>query len=364
MAAPAPFQQHVTFINCSDLAASEHFYGNVLALPLAYQSPGFASFYQVSPGSFLACCLRESRPENDCAGAMPGFICRDVAEVDNWGCRLQEAGVEVTKPPGPGRSSDGKTISSIYNLLAKDPAGYTVEFQAFLDPAWPTALSSSSPAAVAVPADEKCHMPTTWDEWCVLVVDVQRDFYNEPVRAAFPDLPEKVSGLLEAARVAGVEVVHLREGSCSKRSPWYQFWLKMNPGKDSSADPAAPCAFAAELPGERVFTKYGYDGTGDYSGLTQYLLSAGKRAVLVCGLVTTCCVHLNASGLFLRGFHSYVVGDCCGDRTMPLHVASLRRENRRSYCVVDTAAVRVLLANGPSFNLVTRAAANVTQFEK
>jgi hypothetical protein len=38
-------------------------------------------------------------------------------------------------------------------------------------------------------------------------------------------------------------------------------------------------------------------------------------------LVTSCCVHLNAAGLFLRGFEVYVVEDCCG------LVSSLRKNS-------------------------------------
>ena len=66
-----------------------------------------------------------------------------------------------------------------------------------------------------------------WSEWCVVVVDVQVDFYNAPVQAAFPTLPDNVGRLLSTARETGIEVVHLREGSNEEKSPWYKYWLRM-----------------------------------------------------------------------------------------------------------------------------------------
>ena len=54
----------------------------------------------------------------------------------------------------------------------------------------------------------------------------------------------------------------------------------MNPGKDTSADPLAPASWAADLEGEPIFIKYGYDGTGDHTGLTAHLCAAGIRSVL------------------------------------------------------------------------------------
>ena len=74
----------------------------------------------------------------------------------------------------------------------------------------------------------------------------------------------------------------------------------MNPGKNGSADPSQPEDFAATQGDEKLFIKYGYDGI--YSGMSSYLRNQGISKVLVVGLVTSCCVHLNAYGLFDRGF--------------------------------------------------------------
>lgn len=186
----------------------------------------------------------------------------------------------------------------------------------------------------------------------LLVIDMQLDFYsrNSIVKQAFPRLPESIGSLVEACRRSGaVEVVHLREGSNSKDSPWYAFWLALNPGCDSSADPMLPEPCAADVSGERVFVKFGYDGVGVDSGLVPYLDSRSREnggtplTVLVCGLVTSCCVHMNAAGLFLRGYPTFVVADACGDRTPEMHQESLQRESRRSYAVVERSDVESVL---------------------
>merc|ERR1712137_1248370 len=105
-----------------------------------------------------------------------------------------------------------------------------------------------------------------------------------------------VSELVRLCRQAGIEVSHLREGSNPVDSPFYAFWQRLNPGKSSVANPSAVEPFAANLDPEKVFVKYCYDGVGVDSGLEGYLKRMGVSKVLVCGLLTSCCVHMNAAG--------------------------------------------------------------------
>ena len=205
---------------------------------------------------------------------------------------------------------------------AGEPAPATPD--AATDPHGPTVSATSPPTP-------RC---------AVVVVDMQVDFFskNAAVSSAFPDLPQRMRSFLGLCRAAApdVEVVHLREGSNARASPWYAFWQELNPGCDSAADPARPEPCAREVGGERVFVKLGYDGVGVDSGLEGYLRARGVSTVLVCGLVTSCCVHMNAAGLFLRGYRTFCVEDACGDRTQAMHTESLRREARRSYGVVGS----------------------------
>jgi len=204
-----------------------------------------------------------------------------------------------------------------------------------------------------------------WEGWSLVVVDIQRDFYSKhPSSQNFPDFGRKVSELLQFCRNAGIEVVHLREGSNPVDSPWYAFWQRMNPGKSSTVDPLAEEAFSKRDEGEALFIKYAYDGVGVDCGLEDYLRRKGHNKVLVCGLVTSCCVHLNAAGLFHRGYEVYVVGDCCADRSNKIHSWTLSSEARRTYAVISLDDVRRLTQEGPDLDLIALAAPNSTQFEK
>ena len=143
----APFKQHCYFLNTCSLADSAHFYEDVVGLRCVYEQPGFVKFYKVGPECFLGLCLRESREPEDVKGAIPTFVCATPIEVDEWQQRLESAGISIHKRAGPGVSSDGKHIPTLYNLFVHDPNGYLIEFQAFLDPAWPHPGVSTQVAA-------------------------------------------------------------------------------------------------------------------------------------------------------------------------------------------------------------------------
>eukprot|EP00729_Bicosta_minor_P012684 gene12684-33500_t len=200
------FTQHVNFIDCFDLEAADTFYSGVIGLPIAYSQAGYVNFYRVSSSAFLCVCLRKKDADHEAGskkekGAIPGFICSTSSDVDRI------AKVEITKAAGPGIASDGKVIDAIYNVMCRDPTGYLVEFQCFLDPKWPSlpppltcSVDSSTPNARGGKMGAAAGTHDPWAEWCVVVVDVQVDFYNAPVQEAFPALPQNLGGLLGAAR--------------------------------------------------------------------------------------------------------------------------------------------------------------------
>ena len=53
-----PFDQQVTFLYTRDLAASAHFYAEVLGLPLVLDQ-GLCRIYRVSGDAFLGVCQRD-----------------------------------------------------------------------------------------------------------------------------------------------------------------------------------------------------------------------------------------------------------------------------------------------------------------
>lgn len=126
-----PLDQLVTFIYARDLEASARFYGELLGLPLALDQ-GVCRIYRAAAGAFLGVCARpEAEPRHGERAAV--MITLVSPDVDAWHARLAAAGAELLGPP---RLNERYNI---YHCFARDPDGYTVEIQRFLDPAWPAA---------------------------------------------------------------------------------------------------------------------------------------------------------------------------------------------------------------------------------
>ena len=120
-----PFSDTITFLYTRDLAATAQFYEDVLGLRLAVDQ-GSCRVYRVSAGGFIGFCEREHAP-----GEPQGVIVTFVTdEVDAWAQRLVQAGVRLEKPP-----SLNETYG-IYHLFFRDPSGYLLEIQRFVDPQW------------------------------------------------------------------------------------------------------------------------------------------------------------------------------------------------------------------------------------
>jgi catechol 2,3-dioxygenase-like lactoylglutathione lyase family enzyme len=121
---PPAFAEQITFLFVEDLERSHAFYGGVLALPLALDQ-GTCRIYRVCGGAYLGVCERPGRVEPE------GIIVTLVTgDVEGWHRRLTGGGVPVVRPPG--RSDEYRVFHAFY----RDPDGYLVETQRFLDPAW------------------------------------------------------------------------------------------------------------------------------------------------------------------------------------------------------------------------------------
>jgi len=128
MAVPS-VQQQVTFLYTHDLEVSAAFYGNVLKLPLALDQ-GTCRIYRVATGAFLGICQRDGLT-HDPAAANRVIVTLVTPDVDGWYAYLQEQGVHFEKPP------QHNPKFNIYHCFLRDPNGYLIEIQRFLDPAWP-----------------------------------------------------------------------------------------------------------------------------------------------------------------------------------------------------------------------------------
>lgn len=122
-----PIDQQVTFLYTRDLTATARFYEQVMGLPLILDQ-GSCRIYRVSGDGFLGFCQRETAPAQP-QGIIVTFATR---KVDAWHAHLTAQGIPFEKPPALNPDYN------IYHCFLRDPNGYLLEIQQFLDPAWPT----------------------------------------------------------------------------------------------------------------------------------------------------------------------------------------------------------------------------------
>jgi catechol 2,3-dioxygenase-like lactoylglutathione lyase family enzyme len=125
-----PFAQQVTFLFTDDLAASAAFYEGVLELPLVLDQ-GVCHIYRVAANAFVGFCTRATALADDVHRAHSVILTLVTDNVDEWAQRLADAGVALEKPP------QLNTNYNIYHCFVRDPNGYLIEIQRFLDPTWP-----------------------------------------------------------------------------------------------------------------------------------------------------------------------------------------------------------------------------------
>ena len=133
-----PIHQQITFLMVRDLEATAAFYQDLLGFTLAVDQ-GSCRIYRVVGDAYLGFC---ERPE--AVGATGNVIVTLVTpEVDAWYEKLRERGVAFEKTPAI------NPAFQIYHCLARDPDGYLVEIQQFLDPVLSRLPQGSSAAEVA-----------------------------------------------------------------------------------------------------------------------------------------------------------------------------------------------------------------------
>jgi nicotinamidase-related amidase len=157
----------------------------------------------------------------------------------------------------------------------------------------------------------------------LIIIDPQHDFCSErgalaqrfgfdmkEIKEAVPPL----NSFIEACRKRGVLVVWIREiFSDDKMHPnqkalWGggdDIWLIREDGAgidwyEGMIKPA---------PGERVITKYQYDGFED-TDLHLLLQSRGIKTLLMTGFTTNVCVETTARHGYIKGYHIVLVTDC------------------------------------------------------
>lgn len=127
------FEQQVTFLYTTDLTKTAEFYESILELPLILDQE-VCRIYQVSADGFIGFCTSGARTTITADGVILTLVSKDV---DGWYKSLSAKGVRFEQPP----TQNAKF--NIYHCFLRDPNGYLLEIQTFLDPKWP------KPTAVA-----------------------------------------------------------------------------------------------------------------------------------------------------------------------------------------------------------------------
>jgi len=152
-----------------------------------------------------------------------------------------------------------------------------------------------------------------WGQFALLLIDVQRDFWDEKTAESAPHFPSNVARLLKLCRREGIDVVHLRASFKPDMSDWMvKYALRGRIPCVAGTTGIETLPFALEEPGEAVFVKHTFDGFVN-TGLLEYLRRQGKRFLLTAGLVTSTCVLFTTVSGAQNGFLTAVVEDCCGD---------------------------------------------------
>ncbi len=118
----------ITFLYTRDLASTTRFYEQALGLRLILDQ-GSCRIYRITDSACLGFCQRENLPDQ------PGLESKVIftlvtQDVDGWYERLTSQGIVIEKPPVRDPAYD------IYHFFLRDPNGYLIEIQRFLDSSW------------------------------------------------------------------------------------------------------------------------------------------------------------------------------------------------------------------------------------
>ena len=163
-----------------------------------------------------------------------------------------------------------------------------------------------------------------WEQFALLLIDVQRDFWSERLQPSFPEFPANVEHLLSLCRSEGLEIVHLRASFKPDMSDWMlRYRLRGRIPCIEGTEGVETVSFAVERPEEVVIVKQTFDGFHN-PNLLPYLRGKGKRFLLTAGLLTSVCVFLTTASAAQLGFLAAVVEDCCADEPF-IHEHTLER---------------------------------------
>lgn len=139
----------ITFLTHEDFEAGDHFYREVLGLPLI-EDQGWARVYRIHGSSHVGIVKARNGPVEAPVGSGT-LISIVVEDVDAWYEHLKnEASIEIIAPPAM------VADIPVYSFFLKDPGGYAIEIQAFTDVVAQQRFGHISAQLNASPCDCDC----------------------------------------------------------------------------------------------------------------------------------------------------------------------------------------------------------------
>jgi catechol 2,3-dioxygenase-like lactoylglutathione lyase family enzyme len=115
--------QHITFLHAQDLAATQHFYVDLLGLELA-RDQGTCLIFRVTESAFIGFC-KHIPPIPSSRSVILTLVSDDV---DGWHKALKDKGLSTLAQP------TYNPDYHIYHFFLEDPDGYRIEIQRFEEP--------------------------------------------------------------------------------------------------------------------------------------------------------------------------------------------------------------------------------------
>jgi catechol 2,3-dioxygenase-like lactoylglutathione lyase family enzyme len=121
----------IIFLKTNDLAETTRFYSEVMNFEFVLDQ-GDCRIFRTISNSYLGFCLTE-----ESTGSSEIMITFEVEDVDAARDYFESKGIEIELQP---RLNDR---FQIYQMFIRDPNGYVIEIQRFLDPHWHAARISN-----------------------------------------------------------------------------------------------------------------------------------------------------------------------------------------------------------------------------
>lgn len=115
----------ITFLYTDDLEKTHHFYHQIMGFSLALDQ-GNCRIYEITQSGFIGFCTKEEI-SNDHSDIILTIV---TTQVDDWYQKLSSKGIAFDKKPQINEDFQ------IYHCYLRDPNGYLIEIQTFIDPRW------------------------------------------------------------------------------------------------------------------------------------------------------------------------------------------------------------------------------------